>query len=126
MHGSSLAMGSLERAQQLPRPATLPRPISTDNLGRVASLAYGIPGVRTRAQVGLGDQGVTVPGPGMGHFTGEQQGKPGPALHYRIPVLRVSLLLTGSVHTALGEPSRAVCDCPSAAAGGGASRSFYP
>ena len=52
VHGSSLALGSLERARQPPRPATLPRPISGDNLGRVASLAYGIPGVRTRAQVG--------------------------------------------------------------------------
>ncbi len=50
VHGSSMALGSLERAWQPPRPVTLPRPISTDNLGRVASLAYGIPGVRTRAQ----------------------------------------------------------------------------
>lgn len=62
MHGSSLALGSLERAQQLPRPAILPRPISTDNLGRVASLAHGIPRVRTRAQVGLGGQGAAGPG----------------------------------------------------------------
>lgn len=45
-----MALGSLERARQPPRPVTLPRPISADNLGRVASLAYGIPGVCTRAQ----------------------------------------------------------------------------
>lgn len=53
VHGSSMALGSLEQArQQQPRTATLPRPISADNLRRVASLAYGIPGVRTRVQVG--------------------------------------------------------------------------
>lgn len=61
MHGSSLAMGSLERAQQLPRPPTLPRPISTDNLGRVASLAYGIPGVRTRAQLAAEPAAASTP-----------------------------------------------------------------
>ena len=76
VHGSSLALGSLERAQQLPRPTTLPRPISTDNLGRVASLAYGIPGVRTRAQVGFGGQGAAGPGPGMDGLMRQQQGNP--------------------------------------------------
>lgn len=56
VHGSSLALGSLERERQLPArgPATLPRPISADNLGRVASLAHGIPRIRTRTQAGGG------------------------------------------------------------------------
>lgn len=44
-----------QQQQQRRRPATLPRPISTDSLGRVASLARGIlpgvPRVRTRSEV---------------------------------------------------------------------------
>lgn len=53
-HGSGLALSSLLRHPAPPRPAaTLPRPISADNLARVASLAHGIPRVRTRSQVRL-------------------------------------------------------------------------
>ena len=66
-HGSGHALSSLgqqeqqqeqrqqAQQQQQRRPATLPRPISTDSLGRVASLAHGIlpgvPRVRTRSEV---------------------------------------------------------------------------
>ena len=58
-HGSGQALSSIGQQQQQPaqqlRPATLPRPISTDSLGRVASLAHGmlpgIPRVRTRPEV---------------------------------------------------------------------------
>lgn len=54
MHGSAQALSTLqqrEAGQQ--RPATLPRPISSEALAREASLAHGLlPRVRTRTQVG--------------------------------------------------------------------------
>lgn len=46
------------RSAGAPRTATLPRPISADNLGRVASLRAGIPRIRTRQKVPRGGLGV--------------------------------------------------------------------
>jgi hypothetical protein len=46
------------RSAGAPRTATLPRPISADNLGRVASLRAGIPRIRTRQKVPWGGLGV--------------------------------------------------------------------
>ena len=48
VHGAFEALSSLQGA---PRAPTLPRASSADNLDRVASLAYGIPRVRTSTRV---------------------------------------------------------------------------